>query len=97
LIFKEFIQLHSPGFITIHHCHKVFYGTYMQNTVLDEDSDFEDFRSGVVELTRDIVFVVGSLNTFHDLFSHMIRPGLPWNAQEACLHMMYAVAPSIRP
>ena len=69
----------------------------MQNSVMDEDSDFEDFRSGVVELTRDIVFVVGSLNTFHDLFSHMIRPGLPWNAQEACLHMMYAVAPSIRP
>ena len=69
----------------------------MQNSVPDDDNDFEDFRNGVVELTRDIVFVVGSLNIFQDLFNHMIRPGLPWNAQEACLHMMYAVAPSIRP
>ena len=70
---------------------------YLQNSVPDDDNDFEDFRNGVVELTRDIVFVVGSLNILQDLFNHMIRPGLPWNAQEACLHMMYAVAPSIRP
>lgn len=30
------------------------------------------------------------------LYSTICQPGTPWNVTEACLFMMYAVAPAIR-
>ena len=38
--------------------------TLSQTTVPDEKDDFSDFRKSVVELLRDVIFLVGSLECF---------------------------------
>lgn len=68
----------------------------------------------MVELVRDVGFLIGSLSCFsdvrvlleesvvlssislHQLYSKICEPGTPWNVTEACLFIMYAVAPAIR-
>ncbi len=88
----------------------------MQTKVTSDDSDdFTYFRRNVVELVRDVVFLVGSLSCFSQvscpvlssvsivklpellqLYAIICRPGTSWNVTEACLFIMYAVAPSIK-
>ena len=35
--------------------------------MLDEKDDFTYFRASVTELLRDVIFIVGSLNSFTDV------------------------------
>ena len=99
----------------------------------DDSDDFTTFRRNVVELVRDVLFIVGSQTLFasvsswwHDrqwsggtfstcnsvcvcvcvwcgvcvimvqLYANICKPGTAWNVTEACLFIMYAVAPSLQ-
>lgn len=64
---------------------------------LPSDATIFHFREGVLELVRDLVFIVGSLNTFRSMYQRLCGEGLPWTTTEACLFVMCAVAPSLRP
>ena len=64
---------------------------------LPSDATIFHFREGVLELVRDLVFIVGSLNTFRSMYQRLCGEGLPWTTMEACLFVMCAVAPSLRP
>ena len=44
---------------------------FLQDELLDETGDFADFRCSVIEVMRDIVFIVGSVNCFRK-----VRDGL---------------------
>lgn len=66
-------------------------------TRLPTDATIFHFREGVLELVRDVVFIVGSLSTFHSMYQRLCAEGLPWTTTEACLFVMCAVAPSLRP
>lgn len=64
---------------------------------LPTDATIFHFREGVLELVRDMVFIVGALDTFQSMYQRLCVEGLPWTATEACLFVMCAVAPSLRP
>lgn len=64
---------------------------------LPTDATILHFREGVLELVRDVVFIVGALDTFHSMYRRLCVEGLPWTTTEACLFVMCAVAPSLRP
>ena len=48
-------------------------------------------------MVRDMVFIVGALDTFQSMYQRLCVEGLPWTTTEACLFVMCAVAPSLRP
>ena len=49
---------------------RIFISSF-QDELLDETGDFADFRFSVIEVMRDIVFIVGSVNCFRK-----VRDGL---------------------
>ncbi|CAI8023945.1 Transportin-3 [Geodia barretti] len=67
-----------------------------KDTVPGEKEEFGQFRKTVKEVLRDVIFIVGSLEVFGELYSNICKPNLSWNENEACLFVMHAVAPSIR-
>ena len=79
--------------------------------ILEEGEDFSEFRSRVVELIKDVVFIVGSANVFSHMFAYIQNTshglggdpsgnqsgGEVWNATEAALFVMCAVARNLVP
>ena len=79
--------------------------------VLEEGEDFSEFRSRVVELIKDVVFIVGSANVFSHMFAFLRSTstglggdsvgnqpgGLGWEVGEAALFVMCAVARNLVP
>ena len=80
--------------------------------VLEEGEDFSEFRARVVELIKDVVFIVGSANVFSHMFaflrstsaasllgggSSVDNGGLGWEVGEAALFVMCAVARNLVP
>ncbi len=71
----------------------------MQNTVPDEKDDFSDFRKNVVELVRDVVFLVGSLECFTEvrlarvLTTTMVRLSVGCIMLSLSLSLMYSSTP----
>ena len=65
--------------------------------ILEEGSDFSEFRNRCVELIKDVAFIVGSANVFRTMFDHLKTQGQEWQAQEAWLFVMAAVARMILP
>ena len=41
--------------------------------ILEEGEDFTEFRTRVVELIKDVVFIVGSSNVFKHMLAHLVR------------------------
>lgn len=67
------------------------------NTTLpDEDDDFHDFRMNVMELIKDVVFIVGSSSVFKQMFA-ALHQDLGWEQTEAALFVMQCVAKNILP
>lgn len=60
--------------------------------LLEDGDDFKDFRSKVSDLIKDVVFIVGSTNCFRQMFMNLQAPGVTWDASEAALFVMQAVA-----
>ncbi|XP_075224525.1 transportin 3 isoform X1 [Lycorma delicatula] len=65
--------------------------------LLEEGDDFGDFRLKVSELIKDVVFIVGSSNCFRQMFINLQSIGVTWDASEAALFIMQAVAKNILP
>ena len=65
----------------------------------DEKSEFNDFRTRVSELTKDVVFIVGSSTCFKQMFDCLRSQSsdASWNTSEAALFIMVAIAKNIRP
>ena len=78
--------------------------------ILEDGEDFSEFRSRVVELIKDVVFIVGSANVFSHMFAFLRSTsaglgtttsenpsGLGWEVGEAALFVMCAVARNLVP
>ncbi|XP_031340028.1 transportin-3-like isoform X1 [Photinus pyralis] len=63
--------------------------------LLESGDDFKEFRMKVFELIKDVVFIVGGSNCFRQMFLNLQVPGVTWDASEASLFVMQAVAKSI--
>lgn len=63
----------------------------------DESSDFGEFRGRVSELTKDIIFIVGSSTCFNQMFETLQAQTVStsWDICEAALFLMAAVAKNI--
>jgi len=62
-----------------------------------EDNEFSHFRTRVVELIKDVVFVVGSANVFAHMFEVLSKQTVSWESMEAALFIMCAVARNLMP
>lgn len=65
--------------------------------LLDKDDEFYDFRQKVLELTKDIVFIIGSGHCFKQMFISLQIPNVSWEQTEAVLFIMQAIAKNILP
>ena len=81
--------------------------------VLDESDEFAHFRNRVVELIKDVVFVVGSSNVFAHMFDILSQSANAnntttttttaagaagsWESMEAALFVMCSVARNLQP
>ena len=65
--------------------------------ILEEGEDFTEFRGRVVELIKDVVFVVGSSNVFKHMLAHLGGTAPTWEATESALFIMQAVARNLVP
>ncbi len=68
--------------------------------ILEDGDDFSEFRSRVVELIKDVVFIVGSANVFKHMFAYLSQSAAAnssWETAEAALFLMAAVARNLFP
>lgn len=65
--------------------------------LLEDGDDFKDFRVKVCDLIKDVVFIVGSVNCFRQMFVNLQADGVTWDASEAALFIMQAVAKKMPP
>lgn len=65
--------------------------------LLEDGDEFKDFRMKVSDLIKDVVFIVGSSSCFRQMFINLQNPGVTWNASEASLFVMQAVAKNVLP
>ncbi|KAG8187901.1 hypothetical protein JTE90_001664 [Oedothorax gibbosus] len=67
--------------------------------VPEEGDDFSEFRRRVAELIKDVVFIIGSSRCFLQMFENLCSQGnyATWDASEASLFIMGAVAKNIVP
>lgn len=65
--------------------------------ILEEGEDFTEFRGRVVELIKDVVFIVGSSNVFKHMLTQMGGTTPTWESTEAALFIMHAVARNLIP
>uniref|UniRef100_A0A671MWS1 Transportin-3 n=1 Tax=Sinocyclocheilus anshuiensis TaxID=1608454 RepID=A0A671MWS1_9TELE len=87
-VFKPYIQrlLHSLA----RHCHT--YCFFPEDT-----DDFGEFRMRVSDLVKDVIFLVGSMECFSQLYSTLKEGNPPWEVTEAVLFIMASIAKSIDP
>ncbi|XP_041987745.1 transportin-3 [Aricia agestis] len=62
----------------------------------DDSDEFFDFRSKVMQLIKDVVFIVGSSSVFQQMFASL-QGNMPWEQTEAALFIMRTVAKNIVP
>jgi transportin-3 len=65
--------------------------------LLEDGEDFCEFRNRVVELIKDVVFIVGSANVFKHMFAFLSSAANSWETSEAALFIMAAVARNLFP
>ena len=67
--------------------------------LLEEGEDFTEFRNRVLELIKDVVFIVGSANVFKHMFAFLntCHQSNAWESSEAALFIMAAVARNLFP
>ncbi|XP_026733199.1 transportin-3 [Trichoplusia ni] len=62
----------------------------------DEGDEFYEFRSKVMGLIKDVVFIVGSSSVFRQMFA-TLHADISWEQTEAALFVMQSVAKNILP
>lgn len=65
--------------------------------VPEETDDFGEFRMRVSDLVKDLIFLVGSVECFAQLYSTLKDSNPPWEVTEAVLFIMASIAKSIDP
>ncbi|XP_019753175.1 transportin-3 isoform X3 [Hippocampus comes] len=65
--------------------------------VPEETDDFGEFRMRVSDLVKDVIFLVGSMECFSQLYSTLKDGNPPWVVTEAVLFIMAAIAKSVDP
>ncbi|XP_069318639.1 transportin-3 isoform X9 [Eulemur rufifrons] len=65
--------------------------------VPEETDDFGEFRMRVSDLVKDLIFLIGSMECFAQLYSTLKEGNPPWEVTEAVLFIMAAIAKSVDP
>ncbi|MFT7814910.1 transportin-3 [Arapaima gigas] len=65
--------------------------------VPEDTDDFGEFRMRVSDLVKDVIFLVGSMECFSQLYSTLKEGNPPWEVTEAVLFIMAAIAKSVDP
>ncbi|RXM30474.1 Transportin-3 [Acipenser ruthenus] len=65
--------------------------------VPEDTDDFGEFRMRVSDLVKDLIFLVGSMECFTQLYATLKDGNPPWEVTEAVLFIMAAIAKSIDP
>ncbi|XP_062850718.1 transportin-3 isoform X1 [Trichomycterus rosablanca] len=63
----------------------------------EDTDDFGEFRLRVSDLVKDVIFLVGSMECFFQLYSTLKDGNPPWEVTEAVLFIMASIAKSIDP
>lgn len=63
--------------------------------VPEETDDFGEFRIRVSDLVKDLIFLVGSMECFSQLYATLKEGSPPWEVTEAVLFIMAAIAKSV--
>ncbi|NXC41840.1 TNPO3 protein, partial [Penelope pileata] len=87
-IFKAYIQrlLHALA----RHCQ-----LDSDHGVPEETDDFGEFRMRVSDLVKDLIFLVGSVECFAQLYATLKDGNPPWEVTEAVLFIMASIAKSV--
>ncbi|XP_044131831.1 transportin-3 isoform X1 [Bufo gargarizans] len=65
--------------------------------VPEDTDDFGEFRMRVSDLVKDLIFLVGSVECFSQLYSTLKDGNPPWEVTEAVLFIMASIAKSVDP
>nr|XP_033815477.1 transportin-3 isoform X2 [Geotrypetes seraphini] len=65
--------------------------------VPEETDDFGEFRMRVSDLVKDLIFLVGSMECFSQLYATLKEGNPPWEVTEAVLFIMASIAKSVGP
>ncbi|XP_064417249.1 transportin-3 isoform X2 [Latimeria chalumnae] len=63
----------------------------------EDTDDFGEFRMRVSDLVKDLIFLVGSMECFAQLYANLKEGNPPWEATEAVLFIMASIAKSVDP
>ncbi|KAK7896713.1 hypothetical protein WMY93_022038 [Mugilogobius chulae] len=63
----------------------------------EDTDDFGEFRMRVSDLVKDVIFLVGSMECFTQLYSTLKQGNPPWEVTEAVLFIMASIAKSVDP
>uniref|UniRef100_A0A3Q3F8Y9 Transportin-3 n=1 Tax=Labrus bergylta TaxID=56723 RepID=A0A3Q3F8Y9_9LABR len=63
----------------------------------EDTDDFGEFRMRVSDLVKDVIFLVGSMECFSQLYSTLKEGSPSWEVTEAVLFIMAAIAKSVDP
>uniref|UniRef100_A0A8C2WTS8 Transportin 3 n=1 Tax=Cyclopterus lumpus TaxID=8103 RepID=A0A8C2WTS8_CYCLU len=63
----------------------------------EDTDDFGEFRMRVSDLVKDVIFLVGSMECFSQLYSTLKEGNPSWEVTEAVLFIMAAIAKSVDP
>ncbi|XP_053506699.1 transportin-3 [Ictalurus furcatus] len=90
-VFKPYIQrlLHSLA----RHCQL----DPDHEGIPEDTDDFGEFRLRVSDLVKDVIFLVGSMECFSQLYSTLKDGNPPWEVTEAVLFLMASIAKSVDP
>ncbi|KAL2303317.1 hypothetical protein Nmel_010787, partial [Mimus melanotis] len=66
-----------------------------QEGVPEETDDFGEFRMRVSDLVKDLIFLVGSVECFAQLYATLKDGNPPWEVTEAVLFIMASIAKSV--
>uniref|UniRef100_A0A3Q1HBG6 Transportin-3 n=1 Tax=Anabas testudineus TaxID=64144 RepID=A0A3Q1HBG6_ANATE len=61
----------------------------------EDTDDFGEFRMRVSDLVKDVIFLVGSMECFSQLYSTLKEGNPPWEVTEAVLFIMASIAKSL--
>uniref|UniRef100_A0A1B0GKH3 Putative nuclear transport regulator n=1 Tax=Lutzomyia longipalpis TaxID=7200 RepID=A0A1B0GKH3_LUTLO len=76
---------------------EITFNLWFRLRLIEEGDLFLDFRRKVAELTKDVVFIVGSSNCFKQMFFSLQDPAVTWESSEAALFLMSTIAKNILP
>ncbi|XP_006745573.1 transportin-3 [Leptonychotes weddellii] len=76
---------------------EMFSDLKFQEGVPEETDDFGEFRMRVSDLVKDLIFLIGSMECFAQLYSTLKEGNPPWEVTEAVLFIMAAIAKSVDP